>query len=439
MKKIVKGNDFTLKIPVMKIVNGEKVAFPLPACTDMVVRVCSPYRRYELEYSIDAAEDNIILAKVEGDTLSLGTYAVEVRGKIYGNDWRSNEYPQFRIVNENADADTEFSEGDEGDNSVEMDTAIVFLPPEANLSTLISDAETLVSKADEAVTNAEKAVAKAEGAANVDVDLNGTDLEITTKTGEKKGFNLLLLKGADGKDGAAGAQGPAGPQGEKGEKGDKGDTGATGAQGPQGAAGAKGDKGDKGDTGAQGPQGEKGEKGDAGATGPQGAKGDTGATGAQGKDGAAGAKGDKGEKGDKGDALTYADLTSDQIAELQKPATDAASKVDGVIAEAEAQLKGLEVQSVGTDTLEMEAGKYYDIPLASTNTLTLTLQATTDTTHAHDYEGGFDTSTTAPTVTWPADVTWADMPTLKAAMHYEFSIREVGSKKYGVIYAWSKA
>lgn len=198
MKKIVKGNDFTLKIPVMKIVNGEKVAFPLPACTDMVVRVCSPYRRYELEYSIDAAEDNIILAKVEGDTLSLGTYAVEVRGKIYGNDWRSNEYPQFRIVNENADADTEFSEGDEGDNSVEMDTAIVFLPPTAELSNLIADAEGLAAKADEAVANAEKAV---EAAENIDIDINGTDLEITRKSGEKKGFDLALLKGEKGKDG----------------------------------------------------------------------------------------------------------------------------------------------------------------------------------------------------------------------------------------------
>ena len=198
MKKIVKGNDFTLKIPVMKIVNGEKVAFPLPACTDMVVRVCSPYRRYELEYSIDAAEDNIILAKVEGDTLSLGTYAVEVRGKIYGNDCRSNEYPQFRIVNENADADTEFSEGDEGDNSVEMDTAIVFLPPTAELSNLIADAEGLAAKADEAVANAEKAV---EAAENIDIDINGTDLEITRKSGEKKGFDLALLKGEKGKDG----------------------------------------------------------------------------------------------------------------------------------------------------------------------------------------------------------------------------------------------
>ena len=31
MKKIVKGNDFTLKIPVMKMVEGQAQAVPLPA------------------------------------------------------------------------------------------------------------------------------------------------------------------------------------------------------------------------------------------------------------------------------------------------------------------------------------------------------------------------------------------------------------------------
>lgn len=36
MKKIVKGNDFTLRIPVMKMVEGQPQAFPLPACTDIV-------------------------------------------------------------------------------------------------------------------------------------------------------------------------------------------------------------------------------------------------------------------------------------------------------------------------------------------------------------------------------------------------------------------
>lgn len=140
MKKIVKGNDFTLKIPVMKMVEGQAKAFPLPACTDVVVQVCNQFKRIPLAFEIDVKEDNVILARVEGDKMSLGTYAIEVKGKIFGNDWRSNEYPQFAIVSNNADADTEFGTTDEGDNSVEMDTAMVILPPTVELSDLIDKA-----------------------------------------------------------------------------------------------------------------------------------------------------------------------------------------------------------------------------------------------------------------------------------------------------------
>lgn len=140
MKKIVKGNDFTLRIPVMKMVEGQAKAFPLPACTDVVVQVCNQFKRIPLAFEIDVKEDNVLLARVEGDKMSLGTYAIEVKGKIFGNDWRSNEYPQFAIVANNADADTEFGTTDEGDNSVEMDTAMVILPPSVELSNLIDKA-----------------------------------------------------------------------------------------------------------------------------------------------------------------------------------------------------------------------------------------------------------------------------------------------------------
>lgn len=140
MKKIVKGNDFTLKIPVMKMVEGQAQAFPLPACTDVVVQVCNQFKRIPLAFEIDVKDDNVLIARVEGDKMSLGTYAIEVKGKIFDNDWRSNEYPQFAIVANNADADTEFGETDEGDNSVEMDTAMVILPPSVELSDLINKA-----------------------------------------------------------------------------------------------------------------------------------------------------------------------------------------------------------------------------------------------------------------------------------------------------------
>lgn len=251
MKKIVKGNDFTMRIPVMKLVDGEKQAFPLPGCTDIVVRACSAYRRYELTYTVDAKEDNVILARVEGDQIPLGTYALEVRGKIFGNDWRSNEYEQFQIVDKNADADTAFGSTDDGENSVEMDTAVVYMPPDRELSALVSQAQGLTDKADAAVAKADDAAAKADAAyskidgalakvQNVDVDIDGTTLAVTRPDGERKDFDLGTLKG---------------------EKGD------TGAQGPAGPQGAKGDKGDAGTTGAQGPQGEKGDPGTAGARG----------------------------------------------------------------------------------------------------------------------------------------------------------------------------
>lgn len=148
MKKIVRGNDFTLRIPVRKIVNGEQVAFPLPACTDIVVNIVNQYRRVALSYTIDTAEDNIINARVEGDAVSVGTYALEVRGKIFGNDWRSKEYEQFSIVDNNASGDTAFNgELIEGEDSVEMNTALVILPPTAELTQLITDANTALEKA----------------------------------------------------------------------------------------------------------------------------------------------------------------------------------------------------------------------------------------------------------------------------------------------------
>lgn len=148
MKKIVKGNDFIMRIPVMKIVHGEKQAFPLPACTDIMVRLCSAFRRYDLTYTIDAKDDNVLLARVEGDKMPCGSYALEVRGKIFGNDWRSNEYEQLIIVDNNEKADTEFGKTDEGENSVEMDTAVVYLPPSAELSGLITEVNDLKTVAE---------------------------------------------------------------------------------------------------------------------------------------------------------------------------------------------------------------------------------------------------------------------------------------------------
>lgn len=194
MKKIVKGNDFTLKIPVMKMVGGTAQAFPLPACTDVVVQVCNQFRRIPLAFTIDVKEDNILLAKVEGDKMSIGTYAIEVKGKIFGDDWRSKEYEQIAIVEYNKDGDTEFGETDEGDNSVEMDTSLVILPPSVELEQLISQAEGLVEAAQRAADTASEASKNAKtalsAAENVNADLVDHVLTVTNRQGEVKSINL---------------------------------------------------------------------------------------------------------------------------------------------------------------------------------------------------------------------------------------------------------
>ena len=133
MKHITKGNDFLMRIPVVRIYNGERIPMPLPACTDIIVNICSPYRRISLAYSIDVAEDNVILAKVEGEQLYVGKYALEVKGKIGGMDWRSNEYEQIAIVDNNASADTSFDVTEEGEDSLLMDTAVAILAPDTGL------------------------------------------------------------------------------------------------------------------------------------------------------------------------------------------------------------------------------------------------------------------------------------------------------------------
>lgn len=154
MKRIVRGNNFTLRVPVMKIVDGTKVAFPLPGCTDIKVNVVNQYRRIALNYTIDVSEDNVLLARVEGDKVAVGTYALEVKGKIFGNDWRSNEYEQFQIVDNNAAGDTVF-EPQEGEDSVEMDTAIVVLAPAVELGNLIKGAEETIADTKEALKGVE--------------------------------------------------------------------------------------------------------------------------------------------------------------------------------------------------------------------------------------------------------------------------------------------
>lgn len=144
MKKIVRGNDFMLRVPVRRIVNGEKERFPLPACEEIEVNLVNAFRRRKMEYTIGVEDDSLLEVSVHSSEMALGAYALEVKGKLFGCSWRSNEYEQIMLVDNNASGDTEFGETDEGEDSVEMDTAIVVLAPvtviDGNFKVLIGEA-----------------------------------------------------------------------------------------------------------------------------------------------------------------------------------------------------------------------------------------------------------------------------------------------------------
>lgn len=196
MKRIVRGNDFTLRVPVMKIVNGERVAFPLPGCTDIKVNIVNQYRRIALSYTIDVSEDNVLLARVEGDKVAVGTYALEVKGKIFGNDWRSNEYEQFQIVDNNASGDTVF-EPHEGEDSVEMDTALVVLAPAVELGNLIKDAEETIADTKEALKGVETKMSGIEQRADTAIGAATTAAERANTAAERAEQTNTAVKPAE--------------------------------------------------------------------------------------------------------------------------------------------------------------------------------------------------------------------------------------------------
>ena len=248
---------------------------------------------------------------------------------------------------------------------------------------------------------------------------------------------LAALKGPKGDKGEQGDVGPIGPQGLQGLQGIQG---PIGPQGPKGEAFKYTDftqeqlealKGPQGEPGPQGPQGEKGEPGEQGPQGLQGPQGETGPVGPQGPKGDSGEKGEQGIQGVKGDPFTYDDFTSEEIEDLKKPATDAANELNKYLDIVKLPV----VETPASETnVAMDANKVYDITIGES--LTLTINAPTDLTVTNEYQGSFDTGATAPTVTFPADVIWAETPSVEANTHYEFNIRYTGGKYYGLVHPW---
>ena len=149
-----------------------------------------------------------------------------------------------------------------------------------------------------------------------------------------------------------------------------------------------------------------------------------------------GEKGEKGDIGDKGDAFTYDDFTPEQLKILQDKVVESSKEVAMVEVNKYTdlvKLPNIEVPVSG-DTVTLEPNKVYNIAIGES--LTLALTPPTDTTITNEYQCSFDTGATAPTVTFPADVIWAETPSVEANMHYEFNIRYIGGKYYGLMQDW---
>lgn len=150
-----------------------------------------------------------------------------------------------------------------------------------------------------------------------------------------------------------------------------------------------------------------------------------------------GSKGSQGAQGEKGDAFTYDDFTPEQLKILQDKVVESSKEVAMVEVNKYTdlvKLPNIEVPVSG-DTVTLEPNKVYNIAIGES--LTLALTPPTDTTITNEYQGSFDTGATAPTVTFPSNVIWAEIPSVEANTHYEFNIRYAGGKYYGLIQAWN--
>lgn len=459
--KIVQGNSFKLHILVRKPdISSESnmlIDFDMTKATDIKVSlVCNFGESTIIPAHVSMALPNVVVCDVPS-TLDIGNYNVSVQWRMDGNDMASVEKNLFRIVEYNSQAQYPICMV-EGENCKEtkIATAIVVLPAtielwqlvnltnatieEADaLSKKIADAEALRVKAEKERENAElkrnKQVADAISNINKAQANNIKKIEQTTTSVESGGINVITITTGNGTTSFEVRNGSYGDQGEKGEKGEKGERGEQGLQGERGERGLPGNDGAKGDKGdafkytdftpeqlksLTGPKGDKGEQGEQGIKGEQGVKGDTGA------------QGEQGIQGVKGDPFTYDDFTPGEIEGLKKPATDAANELNKYLDIV--KLPVVETPASET-TLAMDANKVYDITIGES--LTLTLNAPTDLTVTNEYQGSFDTGATAPTVTFPADVIWAETPSVEANTHYEFNIRYIGGKYYGLVQEWN--
>ncbi len=108
--KIVRGNDFYLRIPVNRILYSSSeqkdavptaLSMPLDECTNLrVCLLCECGRSVEIVYELPDSAPGEIVAKVPG-MLKCGWYGMEISGELLGRQFRSYERKVFKIVENN--------------------------------------------------------------------------------------------------------------------------------------------------------------------------------------------------------------------------------------------------------------------------------------------------------------------------------------------------
>lgn len=105
MKKIVKGNDFLMKITISNLQTNEE--FDLTKCENISVGLTQGY--YVYDCNILQIDTDILWVRVEGDEIKSGIFGISIKGKYNSNDWRFTDNKSIEIVEE-ATTDDEVSD-----------------------------------------------------------------------------------------------------------------------------------------------------------------------------------------------------------------------------------------------------------------------------------------------------------------------------------------
>lgn len=166
--RIVQGNDFTLRVRVLRSVLRDGIAqredIGLEGCTGVSASLVSRTgKRIPLAASVN---DGRLLVDVD-ETVPVGAYGLEVKGKdANGSDWRSMRRPGefLRVVGSDGEA-TGLPDGGVYDVSADVAYSSVSAELAGRLNDAAKEASEAAGEAREAAAGASDAAEKAEGAA----------------------------------------------------------------------------------------------------------------------------------------------------------------------------------------------------------------------------------------------------------------------------------